>query len=228
MIMRELMSLSECHYVALKMFVRAEALGNDVDRELDVFRRISKITKQQPGHASVRTLLDSFELDGPNGRHRCLVHKPLWESVRNIKNSNEVGRLPTPVVALILKNVFEALELLHNECHVVHTDIKEANILLEADSSVLQNFEKEELKDPSPRKEVDGHPIYVSRELGMPKEFGTPALCDFGTAIPLDDGREHREDIQPDVYRAPEIILDIPWSYSVDIWNVGCMVSAQA
>jgi serine/threonine protein kinase len=228
MIMRELMSLSECHYVALKMFVRAEALGNDVDRELDVFRRISKITKQQPGHASVRTLLDSFELDGPNGRHRCLVHKPLWESVRNIKNSNEVVRLPTPVVALILKNVFEALELLHNECHVVHTDIKEANILLEADSSVLQNFEKQELKDPSPRKEVDGHPIYVSRELGMPKEFGTPALCDFGTAIPLDDGREHREDIQHDVYRAPEIILDIPWSYSVDIWNVGCMVSAQA
>jgi serine/threonine protein kinase len=147
--------------------------------------------------------------------------------VRNIKNSNEVGRLPTPVVALILKNVFKALELLHDECHVVHTDIKEANILLEADSSVLEIFEKEELKEPSLRKEVGGHPIYVSRELGIPKGFGAPVLCDFGTAVPLDDGREHREDIQPDVYRAPEIILDIPWSYSVDIWNVGCMVNAH-
>lgn len=44
-------------------------------------------------------------------------------------------------------------------------------------------------------------------------------------AVPLDDGLEHREDIQPDVYRSPEVILDIPWTYSVDIWNVGCMVS---
>jgi hypothetical protein len=42
---------------------------------------------------------------------------------------------------------------------------------------------------------------------------------------PLDDGVEYREDIQPDIYRAPEVILDIPWTYSVDIWNVGCMVS---
>jgi hypothetical protein len=33
--------------------------------------------------------------------------------------------------------------------------------------------------------------------------------------------------IQPNVYRAPEIILDILWTYSVDIWNVGCMVSGD-
>jgi hypothetical protein len=31
-------------------------------------------------------------------------------------------------------------------------------------------------------------------------------------------------DVQPDLYRAPEMILEIPWSYQIDIWNVGCMV----
>jgi serine/threonine-protein kinase SRPK3 len=127
----------------------------------------------------------------------------------------------------VLKRLFQALDFLHTECHIAHTDIKEANILLEADKSVLEAFEQEELNEPCPRKELDGRTIYLSRELGTPEEFGAPVLCDFGSAVRLDDGTEHREDIQPNVYRAPEILLDIPWTYSVDIWNVGCMVSAN-
>ena len=128
-------------------------------------------------------------------------------------------------MAFLLKRLFLALDFLHRECHIAHTDIKEDNILLPADSSVLAQFEKQELEEPSPKKELDGGVVYLSREMGTPKSFGAPVLCDFGSAVPLDDGLEHREDIQPDIYRAPEVILDIPWSYSVDIWNVGCMVS---
>jgi serine/threonine-protein kinase SRPK3 len=109
----------------------------------------------------------------------------------------------------------------------ISTDIKEANILLPADQSVLTEFEKEELDELSPKKEFNGSIIHLSRAMGMPRAFGAPVLCDFGSAVPLDDGLEHREDIQPNVYRAPEIVLDIPWTYSVDIWNVGCMVSGH-
>lgn len=92
------------------------------------------------------------------------------------------------------------------------------------DSSVLTAFEEAEIQEPSPRKEeVDGRIIYVSRELARPKEWGAPVLCDFGSAVL---GHElHTEDDQPDFYRAPEVILGIPWSYSIDVWNVGCMVS---
>jgi serine/threonine-protein kinase SRPK3 len=129
------------------------------------------------------------------------------------------------VLALMLVRVFQALDLLH-KCHVAHTDIKEGNVLLEADNSVLESFEQEELKESSPRKELDRRTIYLSRELGIPEDIGAPVLCDLGSAIRLDDGVERREDIQPNIYRAPEILLDIPWTYSVDIWNVGCMVSA--
>ena len=129
-------------------------------------------------------------------------------------------------MAFLLKRLFLALDLLHRECQVAHTDIKEANILLPADASVLTKLEQQELEEPSPRKEVEaGGVIYLSREMGTPKSFGAPVLCDYGSAVPLDDGLEHREDIQPDIYRAPEVILDIPWTYSVDVWNVGCMVS---
>jgi serine/threonine protein kinase len=91
------------------------------------------------------------------------------------------------------------------------------------DDSVFSAFEEQELRDPSPRKVVDGErTIYMSRELRMPKNWGAPVLCDFGSAVVGD--REHSEDVQPDIYRAPEVILEAPWSYEVDIWNTGCMV----
>lgn len=91
------------------------------------------------------------------------------------------------------------------------------------DRSVSSDFEKKELSDPSPRKVLEDRTIYTSRELSMPKKVGAPILCDFGSAVCGDE--EHREDVQPNVYRAPEVILEAPWTYKIDIWNAGCMVS---
>lgn len=91
-----------------------------------------------------------------------------------------------------------------------------------SDDSVFTDFENNELQNPCPRKELDGRTIYTSRALRMPKDLGAPILCDFGSAVMGDE--EHSEDIQPDIYRAPEVILQAPWSYGVDIWNVGCVV----
>lgn len=91
-----------------------------------------------------------------------------------------------------------------------------------SDDSVFIDFENNELQNPCPRKELEGRKIYTSRQLRMPKNLGAPILCDFGSAVMGNE--EHSEDIQSDIYRAPEVILQAPWSYSVDIWNVGCVV----
>lgn len=105
----------------------------------------------------------------------------------------------------------------------ITSDIKADNIMFGiADDSVFSDFEEREFQTPCPRKELDGTVIYVSRELRMPKEWGAPVLCDFGSAV--SGGIEHSEDVQPNIYRAPEVILGAPWTYSVDICNVGCMV----
>lgn len=95
-----------------------------------------------------------------------------------------------------------------------------------ADDSVLTRFEENELQKSSARKEIDGKTIYLSRDLMMPKEMDVPVLCDFGSAMPGEV--EHFEDVQPDIYRAPEVILESGWTYSADIWNVGCMVRLGA
>lgn len=71
---------------------------------------------------------------------------------------------------------------------------------------------------------MQGYTVYASRAFDSPsgKSIGEPLLSDFGSAVSGDV--EHDEDVQPNVYRAPEVCLKAPWSYSIDIWNVGCLV----
>ncbi|OJJ98119.1 hypothetical protein ASPACDRAFT_53601 [Aspergillus aculeatus ATCC 16872] len=191
-------------YVTLKIYITAASIGQHLNDEFNMYQRIERGSRNHPGRGAIRPLLDSFDINGPHDKHRCLVHPPLWESALTFLYRNPVRRLPVPVLASILKRLCLALDYLHTECQIIHTDIKADNIMFGVgDESVFRGLVKEELENPSPRKELDGRTTYVSRELGLPGEWGAPVLCDFGSAVPGDV--EHLEDIQPDIYRAPEI-----------------------
>jgi serine/threonine protein kinase len=102
-------------------------------------------------------------------------------------------------------------------------DIQEKNIMLGIeDNSILTDFEESEKSNPSPRKIVGDQVIYASRKLGRTKHHGRPVLCDFGQArFGL---TKYCGDIQPYIYRAPEVLLRMPWDQKVDIWNVAVVV----
>ncbi|KAG6092112.1 hypothetical protein E4U30_005847 [Claviceps sp. LM220 group G6] len=216
--------LNERRHVALKLYIGSGSIIRSLDNEMIAYKRIENSSIEHPGRSAVRALLDSFDVNGPNGSHQCFVHPPLWDSVFGFRHRNPMRRFPEQIMALVLERLFQALDLLHQECHIAHADIQESNMLLGADESVLRDFEQEELNNPCPRKELEGRTVYQSRELNQAKNFDALVLCDFGSAMTLDDGIARREDIQPDVYRAPEVVLGIPWTSSVDIWNVGCMI----
>lgn len=59
----------------------------------------------------------------------------------------------------------------------------------------------------------------------MKPKVGPLLLSDFGETR-LGPG-PHYGDIMPMMYRAPETLLYIPWSYPVDIWSVGLTVSEK-
>ena len=90
------------------------------------------------------------------------------------------------------------------------------------DPSILTDFAEQELRDPCPRKELEGRTIYTSRALKVTGKTGPPVLCDFGAAVFAD--YSHTGCVQPYVFRAPEVILGCHWDQKIDIWNVGCMV----
>jgi hypothetical protein len=94
------------------------------------------------------------------------------------------------------------------------------------DEAVFDSFTRAELEVPTPRKSVEGAPVYLSRRFERPRKFGVAVLSDFGSAVPGDVKRNH--DAQPNVYRSPEVMLKAQWSYPVDIWNVGCMVGSHS
>lgn len=105
-------------------------------------------------------------------------------------------------------------------------DLQPKNIMLAIDDqSILVELDEREGSAPSPRK-IDGdRVIHTSQQLIDPKKYGRPTLCDFGEAR---FGKlEHIDDIQPWFYRAPEVILDLPWNNKVDIWNLGVMVCSH-
>lgn len=102
-------------------------------------------------------------------------------------------------------------------------DIKADNIFYSiVEHGLFQDFVQQEMEAPSPRKHVAGSPIYVSRMFGIPDRWGGLMLADFGSAVPGDVPQTH--DAQPNVYRSPEVMIQAPWSYPADIWNVGAMI----
>lgn len=87
-------------------------------------------------------------------------------------------------------------------------DIQAKNIIIAAkDESVFREWDDGETTKPSPRKVDKEYTVYQSRPFRRKKGwsgFGMPLLTDFGEACL---GEVHEGLIQPDIYRAPEVIL---------------------
>lgn len=93
------------------------------------------------------------------------------------------------------------------------------------DGSIFHEWDNDEITNPSPRKVVNDYTVYLSRPFYLKKGwsgYGMPLISDFGEALM---GKEHNGLIQPDIYRAPEVILGLGWTSKVDIWNIGVLVS---
>ena len=211
---------------------------------MNAYEHLSKLGSSHIGGAYIRGLYETFDISGPNGVHGCLVQPAMHLSIHELRMRARSCKFSEPLLKHTLICILQALDFLHREANVVHsgnamtwiffiyfmlvnntTDIKASNIMLNIDdTSILAEFEKAEQESPSPRKVIDGNrTIYKSRKLSSPRDglWGQPVLCDLGEAR---IGKFHTGNIQPDIYKAPEVLFDMKWSFSADIWNLGVMV----
>ena len=231
--------LREERYVTLKVFVHDH---RQAANEHKVLAHIKSIETNHAGELFVRTALDAFEVSGSHGIHQCLVHEPLALPLSEIRVMCE-GKLPLQLLKPFLHSLFVALDFLHTEASVVHTgeshcvvadqrvlvhltsktDIQAGNVMVGTrDESVWKDLEEGELEQPS-ACEIDGdRVIYASTRLEIPDDPGNFVLCDFGDAQICH--KEYYGEVMPDLYRAPEIVLRMPWNKKIDIWNVGLLV----
>ncbi|KAM5539165.1 hypothetical protein V8D89_007038 [Ganoderma adspersum] len=231
--------LVEHRYVTIKVCTR-NALP--VRRELSALQHLNSLPRtRHPGRPFIRILLDQFELTlpapgdqaasshtdtqsanpPPPQSFQCLVHKPMLMSLFAFRGGR---KLPEKFLKLVLRHVLRALDYLHSEAKVIHTDLQERNILLDLDDiAALEAFEEAERTTPVARKIAGDRVIYLSREITTdPSNYGRPMLCDFGEA--RFGSTTYTDIIQPYQYRAPEVILGAPWDEKVDIWTVGVMI----
>ncbi|KAF4434726.1 CMGC SRPK kinase [Fusarium acutatum] len=138
-------------------------------------------------------------MSGPDGRHKVLVHESAQMSLRDYKEVFRQDGFDEDFVKTIVKELLQALDFIHTEAELTHT--------------VSMAF-----KSPVARKKVSKCRTFYLSRLMRPRP-GPILLSDFGEArIGLGP---HTDDIMPIPYRAPEVIMSMPWNQSVDIWSVG-------
>ncbi|KAL9099213.1 MAG: hypothetical protein Q9163_005256 [Psora crenata] len=213
-------------YVAVKVNTCNFADEGAANHELNISRHLTLANPSHKGFPFVRTIVDSFRVSGPYGNHICLVFKAMREPLLLLERRCKNGRLTLGLFKAYLRLLLLGLDYLHSECHVVHTDIKVDNIMMGfEDPSVVESFARAQPKNPMPRKVQDGRVIYLSHNNFGPLKSSNvlPKISDFGLAQ-YGKNELQRHPIQPDHYRAPEVILGAGWTYSADIWNLGVLM----
>ncbi|PYI34792.1 U4/U6 small nuclear ribonucleo protein PRP4 [Aspergillus indologenus CBS 114.80] len=200
-------------YVALKIYVT----GENRDDELKIYNRLNSVELEHPGKRFIRRLFDHFIITGPHGQHICLVHEPLGISASELLEWIPGKTMTLEDMKVCIRQLLVLLDFLHSVAGVIHTDLQLKNLLLPTPKpEALSNFEEEEIRNPSARKVLQDRTIY--RSARFPPGDGLPLLSDFGEARL--SNKQHTEDIMPNPYRAPEVILRASWDSKVDIWNI--------
>lgn len=146
-----------------------------------MYQHLDTIQSSHAGLSCLRPLLDVFHVHSPDARsvHACLVHPPLGLSLDQLTPLLPDGVMSSGMVRTAMRNVLAALDFLHAEARVIHTDIQPNNILLGIkDESILSGFKESEMETPVPRKVLQDRTIYLSRPL--PISYGTPVLRESG------------------------------------------------
>ena len=113
-------------FVALKILTLDASDEGDEPSEPDILQHVSKavpIDKTHTGRQFISKLLSSFQIDGPGGKHICLVQIPLRENLKTFLNRTPGYKFPLPFFKPLLVQLFYALDYLHTTCNVVHTGI---------------------------------------------------------------------------------------------------------
>lgn len=104
--------------------------------------------------------------------------------------------------------------LVLHDLNLIHTDLKPENILL-----VHNGYQTFTYNRVIPTSSTTAQRNEKQRKVLLDTEI---RLIDFGSATFEDE--YHSSVVSTRHYRAPEIILNLGWSYPCDIWSIGCIL----
>ncbi|KAK2594844.1 hypothetical protein QQS21_007431 [Conoideocrella luteorostrata] len=162
------------------------------------------------------------------------LREPLWLLRRRVAHEDCTTHESLPFIKTHIRILLEGLDYMHSQGRVIHTDLKLDNIMVAFEhQSTMESFLQRQTSHPMGRKRnLGGRTVYrchndfgpIFRDLGKM----IPQITDFGLAQqPGGRAEPLIHPIQPNEFRAPEVLLGIGWSYSADMWNFGAMPRTQ-
>lgn len=145
--------------------------------------------------------------------HICIVTDLLGKSVFDFLKDNGFVPFPSTHIQSFARQLFTSVAFLH-DLNLIHTDLKPENILLVENK--YQTF--------TYGRNVPTSTKTTPRQAKLRKVLLDPEirLIDFGSAT-FDD-EYHSSVVSTRHYRAPEIIMQLGWSFPCDIWSIGCIL----
>ncbi|KAJ7102286.1 kinase-like domain-containing protein [Mycena belliarum] len=168
----------ENRHSALKVVKSAGRYAETARDEIKLLSRVASVAPLHPGRQHIVSFLDSFVHQGPESSHICIVFEPLGEHLLALIERNKRKGVPRALVKVIAKQILLGLEYLHDECDLVHTDIKPENILISIPDVEAHIF-NELTHSPSP----------TSRRVGVP----LPTKSRPAVSIPQTQQRSRRQ-----------------------------------
>ncbi|OXV10126.1 hypothetical protein Egran_02114 [Elaphomyces granulatus] len=145
--------------------------------------------------------------------HICIVTDLLGQSVFDFLKANTFVPFPSSQIQSFARQLFTSVAFLH-DLNLIHTDLKPENILLV--NNAYQTFTYNRNIPSSSHTTCRNS---RQRRVLLDSEI---RLIDFGSAT-FDD-EYHSSVVSTRHYRAPEIILNLGWSFPCDIWSIGCIL----
>lgn len=143
-------------------------------------------------------MLDSFT----HKNHLCLVFECLSSNLYELIKQNQFKGLSTQLVKVFTQQLLESLAVL-KDARLIHCDLKPENILLKRYVPTWK---------------------HVSTLAMLMASLQSPEIkiIDFGSAC--HEMQTVYTYIQSRFYRSPEVLLGLPYSMSIDMWSLGCIV----
>lgn len=189
--------------VAIKIMRNNDALKKGGFTEIAILQKLNSADPENKKH--IVKFERSFEYKG----HLCMAFENLSLNLREVlkKFGNNVG-INLVATKAYAYQIFLALAHMR-KCSIIHADLKPDNILV--------SFRGERVFELG---------YSMLRHLQVNDQRNVLKICDLGTAIDRSDAATAHNEITPYLvsrfYRAPEIILGMPYDYAIDMWSIGC------
>ncbi|KAK0267606.1 hypothetical protein LTR91_014571 [Friedmanniomyces endolithicus] len=212
-------------YASVKVFVRDDTTTPQVLNEIQTLKHLAGCSLEHSGSGIARLADDIFQIDGPAGQHYCTASNPQGCNLWDLRLTFPDGRLPKVLVVAAVRCLVGCINWLALDCDLIHTEITSRNVLTAvANDDQFVEIERAEELNPSVPVMDGTYPVYRSREEPATARniTGIVHLNDFGSARSA--SASYQDWWMPDLYRAPEILMRVPWDFGVETWSIGILI----